>query len=173
VDTDLDLKQLQANIQEEFGEKLVSLRRDIHREPELGFDTGQTAQKILEALEGLPLDIQTGVAENGIVATLEGSGDGPTVGLRADMDALPIHEATELDFASTTDGKMHACGHDGHTSMLVGAAHALCGMRDRFSGTVKFFFQPAEEGGGGFGRRAGRHLRVASVAGVGLWDGGY
>ncbi|MGI8866253.1 MAG: M20 metallopeptidase family protein [Rubrobacteraceae bacterium] len=149
MDTDLDLKQLQANIQEEFGEKLVSLRRDIHREPELGFDTGQTAQKVLEALEGLPLDIQTGVAENGIVATLEGSGDCPTVGLRADMDALPIHEATELDFASTTDGKMHACGHDGHTSMLVGAAHALCGMRDRLGGTVKFFFQPAEEGGGG------------------------
>jgi amidohydrolase len=130
-------------------EKIVALRRDIHREPELGFDTEKTAGKVLAALDGLPLEIQTGVARNGIVATLRGEGDGPTVGLRADMDALPITEATGLPFASEVEGKMHACGHDGHTSMLVGAAHALCGMRERLDGTVKFFFQPAEEGGGG------------------------
>lgn len=136
-------------IEGKLGEKMVSLRRDIHREPELGYDTEKTAEKVVAALDGLPLEIQTRVAENGVVATLKGGGDGPTVGLRADMDALPIHEETGLDFASEADGKMHACGHDGHTSMLVGAAHVLCGMREKLNGTVKFFFQPAEEGGGG------------------------
>ena len=140
---------IMEEIRESHGEMIVALRREIHREPELGFDTEKTAEKVLAALDGLPLEIQTGVAENGIVATLEGEGEGPTVGLRADMDALPIHEETGLPFASGTDGKMHACGHDGHTSMLVGAAHALSGMRDRLHGTVKFIFQPAEEGGGG------------------------
>ena len=136
-------------VQKSFGEEIVALRRDIHREPELGFDTEKTAEKVLAALSGLPLDIKTGVARNGIVATLRGGGDGPTVALRADMDALPIHEETGLPFASGTSGKMHACGHDGHTSMLVGAAKTLSGMRERINGTVKFIFQPAEEGGGG------------------------
>ncbi len=123
-----------------FTEKIVALRRDIHREPELGFDTERTAQKVLAALDGLPLECETGVARNGIVATLRGEDGGPTVGLRADMDALPITEETGLPFASEVEGKMHACGHDGHTSMLVGAAHALCGMRERLNGTIKFFF---------------------------------
>jgi hippurate hydrolase len=144
-----ELGGLVEEVREGFGEEMTALRRDIHREPELGFDTEKTAEKVLAALDGLPLKIRTGVAENGIVATLEGGGDGPTVGLRADMDALPIREETGLPFASETDGKMHACGHDGHTSMLVGAAKTLCGMRDRLNGTVKFVFQPAEEGGGG------------------------
>ncbi len=142
---------LRAEIEESFGEKIVALRRDIHREPELGFDTGKTAQKVLAALEGLPLEIETNVAQNGIVATLRGAGEGPTVALRADMDALPISEETDLPFASEAEGKMHACGHDGHTSMLVGAAHALSqdSSRGRLKGSVKFVFQPAEEGGGG------------------------
>ena len=144
-----ELDGLVQEVREGFGEEMTALRRDIHREPELGFDTQKTAEKVLAALDGLPLEIQTGVAENGVVATLQGEGDGPTVGLRADMDALPIHEETGLPFASKTNGKMHACGHDGHTSMLVGAAKTLCGMRDRLNGTVKFVFQPAEEGGGG------------------------
>jgi hippurate hydrolase len=162
---------LKKEVREGFGEKIVALRREIHREPELGFDTRKTAEKVLSALDGLPLDIQTGVAENGIVATL--SGEGPTVGLRADMDALPIHEETGLPFASEIDGKMHACGHDGHTSMLVGAAHALCGMRERLNGTVKFFFQPAEEGGGG-GRvmvDEGVADDVDSIFALHLWPG--
>ncbi|HET7478174.1 MAG TPA: M20 family metallopeptidase [Rubrobacteraceae bacterium] len=164
---------LQREIEKDFGEKIVTVRRDIHREPELGFDTVKTAEKVLAALEGLPLEIQTGIAENGIVATLRGGGDGPTIGLRADMDALPIHEETGLPFASETDGKMHACGHDGHTSMLVGAAHALSGMRDRLNGTVKFFFQPAEEGGGG-GKvmvEEGAADGVDSVFALHLWPG--
>ncbi|HEX5850549.1 MAG TPA: M20 family metallopeptidase [Rubrobacter sp.] len=164
---------LQQVIEESFGEKIVALRRDIHREPELGFDTEKTAEKVLAALEGLPLDVRTGIAENGLVATLEGEGDGPTVALRADMDALPILEDTGLSFASETEGKMHACGHDGHTSMLVGAAHALSGMRDRLGGTVKFVFQPAEEGGGGGKVMVDEGVAdgVSSIFALHLWPG--
>ena len=164
---------LKEEVREGFGEKIVALRRDIHREPELGFGTKKTAEKVLGALDGLPLEIQTGVAENGIVATLKGGGDGPTVGLRADMDALPIQEETGLPFASEIDGKMHACGHDGHTSMLVGAAHVLSGMRARLNGTVKFFFQPAEEGGGG-GKvmvEEGVADDVSAIFALHLWPG--
>jgi len=167
------LDNLQAEIEERFGERISALRRDIHREPELGFDTEETARKVLDALDGLPLEIQTGVAQNGIVATLQGEGDGPVVGLRADMDALPITEETDLPFVSEVEGKMHACGHDGHTSMLVGAAHALSGMRDRLNGTVKFFFQPAEEGGGG-GRvmvEEGAADGLDSIFALHLWPG--
>jgi hippurate hydrolase len=173
VDVSQRFEGLQQEVEENFGEKLVALRRDIHSEPELGFDTEKTAEKVLAALEGLPLDVETGVAQNGIVATLEGDGDGPTVALRADMDALPIQEETGLPFASEVEGKMHACGHDGHTSMLVGAAHALSGMRDRLDGTVKFVFQPAEEGGGG-GRvmvDEGVADDVASIFALHLWPG--
>jgi len=164
---------LQAEVEENFGEMIVALRRDIHREPELGFDTEKTAEKVLAALDGLPLDIETGVAQNGIVATLEGEGDGPTVALRADMDALPIEEETELPFASEIDGKMHACGHDGHTSMLVGAAHTLSGARDRLDGTVKFVFQPAEEGGGGGKVMVDEGVAddVSSIFALHLWPG--
>jgi hippurate hydrolase len=164
---------LKEEVREGVGERIVALRHDIHREPEFGFDTEKTAGKVLAALDGLPLDIRTGVAENGVVATLKGGGDGPTVGLRADMDALPIREETGLPFASETDGKMHACGHDGHTSMLVGAAHALSGVRERVNGTVKFFFQPAEEGGGG-GKvmvEEGVADDVASIFALHLWPG--
>ena len=173
MDTTGKLDNLQAEIEERFGERISALRRDIHREPELGFDTEKTAQKVLDALDGLPLEIQTGVARNGIVATLVGENEGPTVGLRADMDALPITEETDLPFSSEVDGKMHACGHDGHTSMLVGAAHTLSGMRDRLNGTVKFFFQPAEEGGGG-GRvmvEEGAADGLDSIFALHLWPG--
>jgi hippurate hydrolase len=164
---------LYQEVEENFGEKIVALRRDIHREPELGFDTEKTAEKVLAALEGLPLDVETGIAQNGIVATLDGEDEGPTVALRADMDALPILEDTGLSFASETEGKMHACGHDGHTSMLVGAAHALSGMRDRLSGTVKFVFQPAEEGGGGGKVMVDEGVAddVASIFALHLWPG--
>jgi hippurate hydrolase len=172
VDVSQRFEGLQAEVEENFGEQIVALRRDIHREPELGFDTEKTAKKVLAALDGLPLDIETGVARNGIVATLRGGG-GPTVALRADMDALPIEEETGLPFSSEIEGRMHACGHDGHTSMLVGAAHALSGMRDRLDGTVKFVFQPAEEGGGG-GRvmvDEGVADDVASIFALHLWPG--
>ena len=166
---------LEEEIRDCFGEDIVTLRREIHREPELGFDTKKTAEKVLDALEGLPLEVETGVAENGIVATLKGEGDGPTVALRADMDALPIQEETELPFASEEDGKMHACGHDGHTSMLVGAVRALSQdhLRERLNGSVKFIFQPAEEGGGG-GRvmvEEGVAEGISSIFALHLWPG--
>ncbi len=167
------IDNLQFQIEERYGEKISALRRDIHREPELGFDTEKTARKVLDALEGLPLEIATGVAQNGIVATLAGGGEGPTVGLRADMDALPITEETGLPFSSQVEGKMHACGHDGHTSMLVGAAHVLCEMRENLNGAVKFLFQPAEEGGGG-GRvmvEEGVAEGLGSIFALHLWPG--
>ena len=173
MDVSQRFEGFQAEVEENFVEKIVALRRDIHREPELGFDTEKTAEKVLAALDGLPLDIETGVAQNGVVATLQGEGEGPTVGLRADMDALPIEEETGLSFASEIEGKMHACGHDGHTSMLVGAAHALSGMRERLGGTVKFVFQPAEEGGGG-GRvmvDEGVADDLSSIFALHLWPG--
>ncbi|MDQ3865130.1 MAG: M20 family metallopeptidase [Actinomycetota bacterium] len=169
------LEGLQERVEGDLGEQIVALRRDIHREPELGFDTEKTAAKVIAALDGLPLDIETGVARNGVVATLRGEGDGPTVALRADMDALPIQEETGLPFASEIEGEMHACGHDGHTSMLVGAAHALSqgALRDRLNGTIKFVFQPAEEGGGG-GRvmvDEGVVDDVSSIFALHLWPG--
>ena len=173
MDVSQRFEGLQAEVEESFAEKIVALRRDIHREPELGFDTEKTAEKVLAALDGLPLDIETGVAQNGIVATLRGEGEGPTVGLRADMDALPIEEETDLPFASEIEGKMHACGHDGHTSMLAGAAYALSGMRDRLNGTVKFVFQPAEEGGGGGKVMVDEGVAddVSSIFALHLWPG--
>jgi hippurate hydrolase len=172
VDVSQRFEELQAEIEENFGEQIVALRRDIHREPELGFDTERTTKKVLAALDGLPLDIETGVAENGIVATLRG-GEGPTVALRADMDALPIEEETGLPFSSEIEGRMHACGHDGHTGMLVGAAHALSRLQDRLSGTVKFVFQPAEEGGGGGKVMVDEGVveDVSSIFALHLWPG--
>ena len=169
---------IEAGIRERSGDEIVALRRGIHREPELGFDTEKTARKVVDALKELPLEVETGLAENGVVATLRGSAegsDGPTVGLRADMDALPIHEETGLDFASETDGKMHACGHDGHTSMLVGAAHALCSeeLRGRLKGDVKFIFQPAEEGyaGGRVMVEEGVTRDIDRIFALHLWPG--
>ncbi len=175
MDVAQGLQGLVDEVRGSFGGEITTLRRDIHREPELGFDTEKTARKVLAALDGLPLEIETGVAQNGIVATLQGAGDGPTIALRADMDALPIHEETGLPFSSGTDGKMHACGHDGHTSMLVGAAKTLSqdSFRGRLNGKVKFVFQPAEEGGGG-GRvmvEEGVAEGVDQIFALHLWPG--
>ncbi len=128
---------------------VVALRRDLHRHPELGLELPRTQARVLEALAGLPLTIALGGRQSSIVADLAGARPGPTVLLRADMDALPMPEDTGLDFASTVDSAMHACGHDAHTAMLAGAARLLAGRRDDLAGRVRFFFQPGEEGGGG------------------------
>jgi hippurate hydrolase len=125
---------------------LVALRRAIHAEPELGLSLPKTTAKVKAALKGLPLDYREGGSTTGVVAVLKGGGDGPTVLLRGDMDALPMHEDTGLDFASGTAGAMHACGHDSHVAMLVGAAKLLCAKREALNGTVLFMFQPGEEG---------------------------
>ncbi len=125
---------------------LVSLRRAIHAEPEIGLSNPRTTAKIREALAGLPLHFREGPSTTGLVATLQGSANGRTVLLRGDTDALPMNEDTGLDFASGTPGAMHACGHDSHVAMLVGAARLLCARRDQLPGTVQFMFQPGEEG---------------------------
>jgi amidohydrolase len=128
---------------------VVALRRDLHRRPELGLDLPETQARVLEALDGLPLTVRTGERLSSIVADLDGGRPGPTVLLRGDMDALPMPEDTGLDFASEVDGAMHACGHDAHTAMLVGAARLLAARRGDVAGRVRFFFQPGEEGQGG------------------------
>lgn len=124
----------------------IALRRAIHAEPELGLHLPRTTEKILKALEGLPLEIRQGPSTTGVVAILRGSANGRTVLLRGDMDALPLVEDTGLAFSSRTHGAMHACGHDTHVAMLAGAARALCERRERLAGTVMFMFQPGEEG---------------------------
>jgi amidohydrolase len=126
---------------------VVELRRRIHRHPELGLQLPVTQQTVLDALADLPVSIRTGTAVTSVTADLTGGrGDGPTILLRADMDALPMPEDTGVEFASELDGTMHACGHDAHTAMLVGAARVLTARRDEFAGTVRFMFQPGEEG---------------------------
>jgi amidohydrolase len=126
---------------------LITLRRAIHAEPELGLHTPLTRDKIRAALADLPLTWREGPSTTGLVATLTGgAGPGRSVLLRGDMDALPMPEETGLDFASTIPGRMHACGHDAHVAMLAGAARLLCARRDSLAGEVRFMFQPGEEG---------------------------
>ncbi|MGL4541745.1 MAG: M20 metallopeptidase family protein [Polymorphobacter sp.] len=124
----------------------VALRRAIHTEPEVGLHLPKTTARIKAALAGLPLEFREGPSTTGLIAVLRGAANGRTVLLRGDMDALPMTEDTGLDYASTTEGAMHACGHDAHVAMLVGAAKALCARRERLTGTVLFMFQPGEEG---------------------------
>jgi amidohydrolase len=126
--------------------EMIALRRAIHAEPELGLSNPRTAEKIMAALAGLPLEIRTGPSTSGIIATLKGPANGRTVLLRGDTDALPMPEETGLDFSSTIPGAMHACGHDAHVAMLAGAARILCERREAMAGTVMFMFQPGEEG---------------------------
>ena len=135
----------------ELHAEITAWRRDFHEHPELLFDTHRTSAIVEEKLREFGCDlVKTGIGRTGVVGVIKGKSDskGKVVGLRADMDALPIHEATGLDYASKTEGKMHACGHDGHTAMLLGAAKYLAETRN-FDGTAVVIFQPAEEGGGG------------------------
>jgi hippurate hydrolase len=130
----------------ELLDETVELRRRLHRHPELGLELPKTQEAVLDALDGLPLSITTGTSTTSVVATLDGDRDGPTILLRGDMDALPMPEDTGLEYASTVDGTMHACGHDAHTAMLVGAAKLLTARRADLAGRVVFMFQPGEEG---------------------------
>lgn len=129
--------------------RTIATRRDLHRIPETAFNEHKTSVFVAERLRSLGLEVRTGIAGTGIVGLLRGGNPGPTVMLRADMDALPMTEATGLPFASTHEGVMHACGHDGHMAMALGAAAVLAPLREQLSGFVKFVFQPAEEGPGG------------------------
>jgi len=133
-----------ANIQEQ----MVQWRHHIHQNPEIAFEEVKTAAFIASLLESWGYEVATGIGKTGIVASLK-SGDGAkTIGLRADMDALPVNEANNLDYNSSCKGRMHACGHDGHSAMLLGAAKVLAETR-RFNGMVRCIFQPAEETMGG------------------------
>lgn len=129
--------------------EIVARRRDLHRHPELAFEEVRTAGIVAEELRALGLEVRPGVGRTGVVGLLAGAQDGPTVLVRADMDALPIDEENETDFVSTTPGVMHACGHDGHTSVALVVARMLAAERAQMAGRVKFVFQPAEEIGKG------------------------
>ena len=131
-------------------ETTIELRRAIHREPELGIANPITIGRVGDALQDLPLEIHRGSGDiTSLWADMKGNADGPTVLLRADTDALPMTEDTDLEFKSQIDGRAHACGHDAHTAMLVGAARQLAEHRNDFAGTIRFMFQPGEEGMGG------------------------
>ncbi len=133
----------------ELHAEIASWRQDIHCNPELMFDVHRTAALVAEKLREFGVDeVVEGIGRTGVVGLIKGRGEGRTIGLRADMDALPIEETTNLPYSSKVSGKMHACGHDGHTAMLLGAAKYLAETRN-FSGHVAVIFQPAEEGGGG------------------------
>ena len=139
------------NIREEIiniKDTIINWRRDFHRYPELAFKEHRTGEIIIKELRSMGLDPKENVGKTGITADLK-FGDGPVIGLRADMDALPIKETSGLDFSSKNEGVMHACGHDGHMAMLLGAAKIFSDNEQSYNGTIRFIFQPAEEGEGG------------------------
>lgn len=130
-------------------DETIALRRDFHRHPELGFEETRTAGIVARYLKDLGLSVTTGVAETGVIGLLQGQSTGPNLLLRFDMDALPIQEETGAEYASESPGVMHACGHDSHVAVGLSVAKLLAAHREELPGTVKFVFQPAEEGGGG------------------------
>ena len=139
---------------EKITPSVIEWRRDIHQNPELSNREYRTSRVVAEHLRSLGLEVKTNIAKTGVVGILRGSTDGPVIALRADMDALPVTEKTGLPFASTVRGEyegrevgvMHACGHDAHVAILMGVASVLSQIQSRLNGTVKFIFQPAEEG---------------------------
>ncbi len=139
---------MSIEVDEALVARVTELRRAIHRRPELGFEEHETAALVERELDSLGIEHRR-AAQTGVVARIDGAAPGRVAALRGDMDALPIGERTGLPFASEIDGKMHACGHDAHTAMLLGAAHVLAGMKSRLAGSVVLLFQPAEEGPGG------------------------
>jgi carboxypeptidase Ss1 len=128
--------------------EIIRTRRLVHQRPELAYQEHSTSKMVAERLEEMGIDVKRGVGGTGVVGTLKGGKEGRVVALRADMDALPVQELAEVEFRSKVDGVMHACGHDTHVAMLLGAARILSGHRSELSGKVKFLFQPAEENGG-------------------------
>jgi len=141
-----DMQDIIHQRADELMPKLVELRRDLHRHPELSFEEYRTGQIVAKILQELDFELETGVAKTGVVGLLRGAEVGKILALRADLDAIPMQEETGLSYASENGGVMHACGHDVHTSILIGIAMILAGLKERLKGTVKFIFQPSEEG---------------------------
>ena len=156
---------------QEISEQIYSYRRDFHQYPELSFQEYRTAEKISKHLESFGIDHRTGVGKTGVVGEIV-FGDGPTIALRADMDALPIQEVGDLKYKSKNEGVMHACGHDGHMAILLGAANALSKNQKLKKGKVRFIFQPAEEGAGGarYMIKDGCLDQVDEIYGLHLWN---
>jgi len=159
---------------EDIAEKYIALRRDLHAHPELAFEEHRTSDLVAETLKGLGIEVHRGLAGTGVVGVLRSGDSIKSIGLRADMDALPMQEHNGFEHRSRHDSKMHACGHDGHTAMLLAAADYLAGTR-KFNGTVYFIFQPAEEteGGGRVMVEQGlfRHFPMDAVFGLHNWPG--
>ena len=151
---------------------IISTRRDIHQHPELAFDEHRTSKLVADRLESMGFEVQRGIGKTGVVGTLHSNGKGKTIALRADMDALPMQETSDISYKSKNDGIMHACGHDGHTAMLLGTAEALSKQAEKLNGTVKFLFQPAEEGQGGarYMIEDGALDGVDEAYGIHLWN---
>lgn len=163
-----DIKQLVKNAFDE----MVALRRDFHEHPELGYQEERTAAKVEEALKSCGLEDIRRVTKTGVGAMLKGAGPGPVLLLRADLDALPVDEASGLPYASKTPGVMHACAHDGHTAILVTAAKILSGLKDRLHGSIKFVFEPNEEEVGALAmieEGVMENPKVDAAAGLHLW----
>tara|TARA_Y100001968_G_C19446164_1_gene765476 strand:+ start:2174 stop:3340 length:1167 start_codon:yes stop_codon:yes gene_type:complete len=150
---------------------IIKIRRDIHQHPELSFQEFRTSELISKKLESLNIKVTKNVGKTGVVGDLIGS-DGPCIALRADMDALPIQETGKIEYKSINDGIMHACGHDGHIAMLLGAAEVLSKMKNKINGSVRFIFQPAEEGQGGarYMIKDGCLKNVDEIYGAHLWN---
>lgn len=152
--------------------EIVKTRRDIHKHPEMGFEVHRTAAIVAERLKSWGIDTNEKVGKTGVVGMLRGQKKGPTIALRADMDALPIHETTNTPYQSVNAGVMHACGHDGHTAMLLAVARILAGKKENLKGNVRFIFQPAEEEGGGakYMIKDGCLDAVDEIYGIHLWN---
>ncbi len=163
--------ELKATI-DELVPGLVAMRRDLHEHPETAFEEVRTSGMVAQRLQALGIEVQTGIAKTGVVGLLRGGASGKTIAIRADMDALPIHEQNDIDYRSQTDGKMHACGHDGHTSILLTVADVLSKRHNELKGNVKFIFQPAEENMGGAQPMVEQGVMqgVDSIIGLHLWS---
>jgi amidohydrolase len=155
--------------------EVIALRREFHQNPELGFEEVETANRVAAYLRELGIEVQTGVGKTGVVGLLQGGQPGPVIALRADLDALPITEKTGVEYVSQCAGKMHACGHDGHTAILMGTAKVLSQLKQEIKGAVKFIFQPAEEGPGGalpmIEEGVLENPKVDAIFGLHIWPG--
>ena len=155
-----------------FKNKIIKIRRDIHKHPELSFQEFRTAKLVSDSLKKFGLEVDENIGKTGVVGILKGARPGKTIAFRADMDALPIQETSDLSYKSVNDGVMHACGHDAHTAMLLVAAEILSKNIEQISGKIKFIFQPAEEGFGGakFMIDDGALEGVEEIYGLHVWN---